>query len=65
MIGQKVQVKIHSMLDQVEGKLRSAFQLDQVDETVWKRSRGLFKTQSERVKRAKLRKKERSRLEVE
>jgi hypothetical protein len=65
MIGQKVQVDILAMLDQVESKLRTAFQLDQVDENVRKRSRGLFETQSERVKRAKLMEKERSLSEVE
>jgi hypothetical protein len=65
MIGQKVQVDILEMLDQVESKLRIAFQLDQVEESVRKRSRGLFETQSERVKRAKLLEKERSLSEVE
>jgi hypothetical protein len=65
MIGQKVQVDILSMLDQVESKLRNAFQLDLVEENVRKRSRGLFETQSERVKRAKLMEKERSLSEVE
>jgi hypothetical protein len=65
MIGQKVQVDILGMLDQVESKLRNAFQLDLVEENVRKRSRGLFETQSERVKRAKLMEKERSLSEVE
>jgi hypothetical protein len=65
MIGQKVQVDILAMLDQVESKLRTAFQLDQVDESVKKRSRGLFETQSERIKRAKLMEKDRSLSEVE
>jgi hypothetical protein len=65
MIGQKVQVDILSMLDQVESKLRVAFQLDQVEESVRKRSRGLFETSNDRIKRAKLMEKERSLSEVE
>jgi hypothetical protein len=65
MIGQKVQVDIHAMLDQVESKLRTAFQLDQVEESVRKRSRGLFETSGDRIKRAKLMEKERSLSEVE
>jgi hypothetical protein len=65
MIGQKVQVDILSMLDQVESKLRDAFQLDLVEEGVKKRSRGLFETKDERTKRAKLVQKERSLSEVE
>lgn len=65
MIGQKVHVDILAMLDQVESHLRSAFQLDLVDENVKKRSRGLFETSGERIKRAKLLEKERSLSEVE
>lgn len=65
MIGQKVQVDILAMLDQVESKLRLAFQLDLVEENVRKRSRGLFETKNERVKRARLLEKERSLTEVE
>jgi hypothetical protein len=65
MIGQKVQVDILAMLDQVESKLRIAFQLDQVEGSVRKRSRGLFETSNDRIKRAKLMEKERSLSEVE
>jgi hypothetical protein len=65
MIGQKVQVDILSMLDQVESKLRTALKLDQVDESVRKRSRSLFETSNDRIKRAKLMEKERSLSEVE
>jgi len=65
IIGQKVQVDILSMLDQVEAKLRTAFQLDLVGEDVRKRSRGLFETSSDRIKRAKLSERERSLSEVE
>ena len=65
MIGQKVQVDILAMLGQVESKLRTAFQLDQVDENVRKRSRALFESSGDRVKRAKLMEKERSLSEVE
>jgi hypothetical protein len=65
LIGQKVQVDILRMLEQVEGKLRTAFQLDQVEENVRKRSRGLFETSHDRIKRAKLLEKERSLSEVE
>jgi hypothetical protein len=53
------------MLDQVESKLRTAFQLDQVEDIVRKRSRGLFETSNDRIKRAKLMEKERSLSEVE
>jgi hypothetical protein len=65
IIGQKVQVDILSMLDQVEGTLRSAFQLDLVQDSVRKRSRALFETKSERVKRAKLMEREKSLSEIE
>jgi hypothetical protein len=65
MIGQKVQVDILTMLDQVESTLRTAFQLDQVDEKVRKRSRALFETSGDRITRTKLMEKERSLSEVE
>jgi hypothetical protein len=65
IIGQKVQVDILAMLDQVEGKLRTAFQLDMVQDPVRKRSRGLFETRGDREKRAKLLEKERSLTEIE
>jgi hypothetical protein len=65
IIGQKVQVDILAMLDQVESKLRMAFQLDQVEEIVRKRSRGLFETKDDRAKRARLIQKEKSLSEVE
>jgi hypothetical protein len=65
VIGQKVQVDILAMLDQVEGTLRSAFQLDLVQDSVRKRSRALFETKGDRVKRAKLLEKEKSLSEIE
>lgn len=65
IIGQKVQVDILGMLDQVESKLRGAFQLDQVENSVKKRSRSLFETSGDRIKRAKLLEKSKSLSEVE
>jgi hypothetical protein len=65
IIGQKVQVDILAMLDQVEGILRSAFQLDLVQDSVRKRSRALFETKGDRVKRARLLEKEKSLSEIE
>ena len=65
VIGQKVQVDVLAMLDQVEGTLRSAFQLDLVQDSVRKRSRALFETKGDRVKRAKLVEKEKSLSDIE
>ena len=65
VIGQKVQVDVLAMLDQVEGTLRSAFQLDLVQDSVRKRSRALFETKGDRVKRAKLMEKEKSLSDIE
>ena len=65
IIGQKVQVDILSMLEQVESRLRVAFQLDLVEDDVRKRSRGLFETGTDKSKRAKLLQKEQSLSEVE
>lgn len=48
-LGEMVQVDILSFLDRVEAVLREAFELTRVEESVRKRTRGMFETKTERA----------------
>lgn len=64
-LGEAAQVDLLGYLDRVESILREAFELNEVEESVRKRTRDLFETKGERAKRAKLMKKSNSLSEVE
>lgn len=65
LVGQKVQVDLLSYVEQAEARLRVAFDLENVEPSVRKRTAGLFETKGDRIKRAKVLEKERSLSEIE